>query len=98
MGDSLRATISDLHADGRGIAEMGRKTAFVSQAYPGPVLRERALRISDSCLYPNRSRCISVLRSLRFLNAGPFTINFYIHRASILVLVDHVGVFAEILA
>ena len=35
MGDSLRGTISDLHADGRGVAELGRKTAFVSQAYPG---------------------------------------------------------------
>ena len=35
MGDSLRAKITGWHPDGRGMAQLGRKTAFVSQAFPG---------------------------------------------------------------
>ena len=35
MGDSLRATIADLNVDGRGLAFLGRKKAFISQTLPG---------------------------------------------------------------
>lgn len=35
VSDSLRITIEGLDADGRGVAEVGRRSALVSQAYPG---------------------------------------------------------------